>query len=310
MISSSIFSSSARKHVRSIQEQMENSTVNADYITSVLTENQFIDLNTKKLFFFKIAIRGVLNFIVQFIATFLNLSTILAISKYKELQVTSNALVVCFSIGNSLAVVNGTLAIATDFVLEINSKTWKVVCTVLGSFLLFQQFNNVLSITAISFERMYSIFFPFHSYKHNTFEKMAKVSIFILVLSFVAVSTSISVGFIIGNFNSPQRYCGYTAAVGATMMRYVVPMLFFIFSTLSLLATGSITVKLILLKRNRSIANASATNVSEYKITKMLVTGRYILFFNSVFTYHFFVAIKIQIENSTIWILFNLHYQC
>ena len=177
---------------------------------------------------------------------------------------------------------NGTLAIATDFVLEINSETWKVVCTLLGSLLLFQQFNNVLSITAISFERMYSIFFPFHSYKHNTFGKMAKLSIFILVMSFVLVSTLISVGFIIGNFNVPQRYCGYTAAVGATMMRHVVPMLFFIFSTLSLLATGSITVKLILLKRKRSPANASATNVSEYKITKMLVTGRYILFFNSV----------------------------
>ena len=289
---------------------MENSTENLDYITSVLTENQFIDLNTERLFFFKIAIRGVLNFIVQFIATFLNASTIVAISKYKDLQVTANALVVCFSIGNSLAVVNGTLAIATDFVLEINSEVWRAVCTVLGFFLLFQQFNNILSITAISFERMYTIFFPFHSYKHNSFEKMAKVSIFILVISFVVVSTSISVGFIIGNFNSPQRYCGYTAAVGATMMRYVVPMLFFIFSTLSFLATGLITAKLILLERKRSTANASTTNVSEYKITKMLVTGGVYFFFNSIFTYHFIVAIKIRIEYWTISILSNLHFQC
>ena len=267
------------------KNKMDNSTVNPDYTTPVLKEDQFIDIHTEKLYLFKIAIRGVLNFIVQFTATFLNVSTIVTISKYKDLQVTSNALVVCFSVGNSLAVINGILAIATDFVLEINSETWKGICTALGSFLLFQQFNNVLSITAISFERMYSIFFPFHSYKHNTFDKMTKVSIFILVLSFVAVSSLISIGYIIGNFDVPQKYCGYTAAVGATIIRHVVPMLFFIFSTLSLLATGSITAKLILLKRNRSIANASVTNVSEYKITKMLVTGRYILFFNSVLTY-------------------------
>ena len=73
---------------------MENSTVNPDYTTSVLTEDKSI--LTEKLFLFMIAIRGVLNFIVQFIATFLNVSTIIAISKYKDLQITSNALVVCF----------------------------------------------------------------------------------------------------------------------------------------------------------------------------------------------------------------------
>ena len=73
---------------------MENSTVNPDYTTSVLTEDKSIF--TEKLFLFMIAIRGVLNFIVQFIATFLNVSTIIAISKYKDLQITSNALVVRF----------------------------------------------------------------------------------------------------------------------------------------------------------------------------------------------------------------------
>ena len=260
-----------------IQMEMENSTVGLNYNTSVLTEDKHV--LTEKLYLFKIAVRGVLNSIVQLIASFLNVSTITAIYRYKDLQVTSNALVVCFSIGNSLAFINGTLAVATDFVLEVNNETWKIVCTVLGFFLLFQQFNNVLSITAISFKRMYSIFFPLHSYKHNTFEKMTKVSIFVLVLTFLIVSISISLGFVIGNFNDLPMHCGYTAAVGRTMMRQVVTMLFFIFSSLSLLATAFISVKLILIKRKRSTTNVSATNVSEYKITKMLVTGEYILFF-------------------------------
>ena len=257
---------------------MENSTDGFNCNTSILTEDKLI--LTEKLYLFKIAVRGVLNSIVQLIASLLNVSTIAAIYRYKDLQVTSNALVVCFSIGNSLAFINGTLAIATDFVLEINNETWKVVCTVLGFFLLFQQFNNVISITALSFERMYSIFFPLHSYKHNTFEKMTKVSIFVLVLSFIIVSISISVGFVIGNFNGLQTHCGYTPVVGSSMMRNVVTMLFFIFSGLSLLATGFISVKLILIKRKRSTRNASVTNISEYKLTKMLVTGGCLLFFS------------------------------
>ena len=62
---------------------------------------------------FTIAIRGVVLYCVQLIATFLNITTMVATFKYKNLQITSNALIVCFSLGNSVAGIIGTMTILT-----------------------------------------------------------------------------------------------------------------------------------------------------------------------------------------------------
>ena len=148
---------------------MDNISANLSYLAErnhMLTEKQYL---------FKVAVRGYLYYIIQVIATFFNVCTIVVISKYKALQITSNALVVCFSLGNSLAVINGNLTILSDFIIDMQSQTWKYVCTALNFFLLLQQFINVLTIMAISFERVYSIYFPIDSYRCNTFKKMTKV---------------------------------------------------------------------------------------------------------------------------------------
>ena len=111
-------------------------------------------LETESGYIFRLVLRGVLNYIVQLIATFLNVTTIVAVFKYKNLQITSNALIVCFSIGHSLAFINGTLSFFTDFIVEYDTKTWRIACIVLGFFPSWQQYTNLISIVAISIERV------------------------------------------------------------------------------------------------------------------------------------------------------------
>ena len=57
--------------------------------------------------------------------------------------------------------------------------------TLFGFFQLLQQTVNVISIMAIGIERMYSIYFPLHAYKTNSFKIMAKISLLIIVWSFL-----------------------------------------------------------------------------------------------------------------------------
>ena len=250
-------------------------------ITKCINETFFVDDEqddlSEKEYLFKVAVRGVLNYIVQLIATFLNVSTIVVIWKYRGLHITSNALLVCFSIGNSLAFINGTLAILTDFILNVNTKSWKIVCTGLNFFLLLQQYVNIISITAISIERVYCIFFPLHSFQHNNFTKMTKVSIFILIFAFLIVSTEITLGFFLGNFIHVEKilHCGYGTVVGTTVLLYIVIPIVLIFSKISLFFTGLVAGKLIYLKRRRPESCAPKNMRSEYKVTQMLLTGMF-----------------------------------
>ena len=80
------------------------------YFTNIL-RNQTDGENAQTLFVFNVVVRGVLNCIVNFWATFLNVSSIIVICRNKNLQTTSNALVMSFSIGNSLSGVNGILTV-------------------------------------------------------------------------------------------------------------------------------------------------------------------------------------------------------
>ena len=253
---------------------MENIT---KYINGTLYVNDEQSDLSENEYLFKLAVRGVLNYIVQLIATFLNVSAIVAIWKYRGLHITPNALVVCFSVGNSLAIINGTLAIATDFILSVNSNSWRIVCTGLNFFLLLQQYVNVISITAISIERVYCIFFPLHSFQHNNFTKMTKVSIFILVFAILIVSTEVTLGFFLGNFVNIEKilHCGYGTVVGTTVLLYIVIPIVLIFSMINLFFTGLVAGKLIHLKRRRTESCAPKNMSSEYKVTQMLLTGMF-----------------------------------
>ena len=253
---------------------MENIT---QYINGTFFVDDELDDLSQKEYLFKVAVRGVLNYIVQLIATFLKVSTIVTIWKYRGLHITSNALVVCFCVGNSLAFINGTLAILTDFILNVNSKLWKIVCMGLNFFLLLQQYVNIISITAISIERVYCIFFPLHSFQHNNFTKMTKVAIFILLFAFLIVSSEITLGFFLGNFIHVEKilHCGYGTAVGTTVLLYMVIPIVLIFSMISLFFTGLVAGKLIHLKRKRPESCAPKNISSEYKITQMLLTGMF-----------------------------------
>ena len=175
---------------------MANITENND--TSILLDNDPMLTETQQIY--RIVVRGVLNYLIQLTATFLNVSTIIAVKKYKKLQITSNALIICFSLGNSLAVISGTLSIATDFIIDYDTKTWRIVCTALGFFQILQQYINILSIMAISIERVYCVYLPLHYYQHNSFKRMSKVSICVTFLSIMLTITGITLGYIIGNF--------------------------------------------------------------------------------------------------------------
>ena len=105
--------------------------------------NDIQDSENKSKWLFNIMVRGVLNCSVNLLATFLNFSTIVAICKYKNLKTTSNALIVGFSLGNSLSGINGILTLLTAFGLNKLSNTWTLICSIMGFFLLWQQFINI-----------------------------------------------------------------------------------------------------------------------------------------------------------------------
>ena len=75
------------------------------YRTSVINEEDL--MMTTSQFIFYVSVRGVLLTAVKVFVSFLNISTITVIYKYRVLQITSNALIVCFSVGHSLAIIGG-----------------------------------------------------------------------------------------------------------------------------------------------------------------------------------------------------------
>ena len=227
---------------------------------------------TRSQFIFYISIRGVLLSLVMIIVTFLNISTVAVIYKNRVLQITSNALIVCFSVGHSLAVISATTFLLSDYVLHRSTLAWKINCVLLTSFTLYQQANNVFTITAISIERVYSIYYPLHSYKFNSFSRMSKVAVSILSISLIETITQITIGFTTGNFTDTSICTPYTIVgrYGFLFGIIIFSISSFACHSMSLLIVG----KLIHQKHNGNLrTNAGPTN-TEYKITKMLITGK------------------------------------
>ena len=249
---------------------------NSSYFTNYLL-NESDTGNVHNLFVFSVAVRGVLNCTVNFVATFLNVSTIVVIRRYKNLQITSNALVMSFSIGNSLSGVNGVLTVVTSFFIDKNGHQWKIVCSTLGFLLMWQQFINIFSLMAISIERVYSIYFPLHAYKSNTFNKMKRISTFIIILSLLEAITSVKLGFLFGNFQN--RFLCLIRTVTGTL--YIIIGTYAAVSFVSLVMTFAIIAKLMYLQRTQAAVTRTVRDNTEYKITKMLILGKSFLILNA-----------------------------
>ena len=225
---------------------MENTTLSETFtVGSVInsTVGKGHEMSRSEYIFF-IAVRGVLNFVIQVLVTFLNISTIIIIYKNKTLQISSNALVVCFSIGHSSAAVAGISTLVSDHFTPTESKTWKYFCKTYLSLVAFQHSVNCITIMAISIERFYSVKFPLHALKSNTFFRMLKVSVVILLVSFVQVVTIISIGFTTGYIaDYPSACTGHYAFGDKGANAFIIT--FFISSLVGLTMTGMIIFLLI-----------------------------------------------------------------
>ena len=78
-------------------------------VTLVTAHSQEKDNKNTSEFVFTLIVRGVKHYMVLLVSTFLNVSTMVVIYKNRSLQISSNALVISFSIGHSLAAFVGTL---------------------------------------------------------------------------------------------------------------------------------------------------------------------------------------------------------
>ena len=189
------------------------------------------------------------------------------------MQISSNALLVCFSVGNSLAGITGTLSIFTSFVFKNTEQPWKITCSFQAFFSLWQQFINIMSLTAISIERFFTLYFPLFAFKNNSFERMSKVSVCLLVISFLKTSAEKTLGFHYRNFKS-QSICLIRTVTGPVITYYSLVWSFVVCAVVTILNTGLIIGKAIHLKRKRFDTGRSQTNNMQYKITKLLVTGK------------------------------------
>ena len=251
-------------------------------MTTILPEstnnisNKYEHNDTRTQIIFLILVKGVLNISVDLLSTVLSVTTVVAVSKYKNLQITSNALIVCFSIGNSVtALGGGVLTIFNIFYLDTMSKEWTISCTVQTYLQLLQHITNVFSLAAISVERAYSIYFPFHAKKNNNFHRMVKVASILLVFCIMVTTICISFGFIFGNF-ATRSYCLVSIVTGKFMMTFVLLPVFFLGSLITLVNTIFILIKLIKLKRNAKSRSTGSLHLNhDYKITKMLLTGKF-----------------------------------
>ena len=227
---------------------------------------------TRSQFIFYVAVRGVLSSVVMVFVSIINTSTIAVIYKHRVLQITSNALIVCFSGGHSLAVFSAICLLLSDFVLHIYTLAWKINCVLFVFLTVFQHGNNLLCIMAISIERACSIYFPFHSYKFNSFGRMMKVALAVSSISSTTMIIEITIGFITGNFKNTSMCTVYTVAGRHGFLFGFI--LYSIASVVCMLMSLLIVGRLIYRKRKWHFGDSTGPSNSEYKITKMLITGK------------------------------------
>ena len=158
-----------------------------------------------------------------------------------------------------------------------------MICSILGFFLLCQRFINIVSLMAISLERTYSIYFPLHSLKTNSLNKMTKVSIFVIIFTLLKSASEVWLGFELGNNFGQRHLCLIRTLVGSGYSYYTVIGVFVICSTNSLIMTLAIISKVIHVHRRRSTITTTKKDNMEYKVTKMSIMGRFLgSFFFSV----------------------------
>ena len=253
---------------------MENRTLSETFtgtsiINSTVGEG---DQMSRSEYIFFIAVRGVLNFIIQIVVTFLNISTIIVIFRNKTLQISSNALVVCFSIGHSFAGIVGILTLVCDHFVLTFAETWKLCCKTYIFLEGFQHVINYTSTMTISIERFYSIKFPLHAFQYNSFGRMFKVSIVILVISFLIILTMTLIGTFTGDVIYSPTACT-THYVFGQEGTFVYVAIFIVSSLIGLAMTGLI-ISLLIHRQWRQKINETIHHNTEYKITKMLCTGK------------------------------------
>ena len=227
---------------------------------------------TRPKFIFYVSIRGVLLSAVMILVSFLNISTIVVIYKYRVLQITSNALIVCFSVGHSLSIISATTFLLSDYAFHRDTLAWKLNCIFLALFSVYQHANNVSTITAISIERFYSIYYPLHSYKFNSFGRMRKVAVSILIISFIETIIQIITGFFTDDQRDASMCTGYLiiGRYGVIFDMVIISISSIVCLSMSLL----IVVKLIQRKRNQDLRSNTEPNNAKYKVTKMFITGK------------------------------------
>ena len=136
----------------------------------------------------------------------------------------------------------------------------------------FQHGVNCITIMAISIERFYSIKFPMHAFKSNSFNRMIKFSILILLIAFLQVLTMTSIGFSTGYIaDFPSPCTGHFVFGDEGMNLFMVT--FFISSLIGITMTGMIIFLLVHRQWTRKMSQTIHHNI-EFKITKMLCTGK------------------------------------
>ena len=256
-----------------VEKKFSGITMGNDRVSLLATEDTTGPIIGESNLVFNIAVRGVVYCAVNFIATILNTSTIVVTYKYRKLHISSNALLVCFSVGNSLAGITGTLSLFTSFVCKNTEQSWKITCSFQAFFSLWQQFINIMSLTAISIERVFTLYFPLLAYKNNSFKRMSNVSLCLLVISFLKTSAEITLGFHYGNFKN-RSICLIRTVTGPVITYYSLIWSFVVCAVVTIFNTGLIIGKAIHLKRKRFDAGRVHANNMQYKITKLLVTGK------------------------------------
>ena len=227
---------------------------------------------TRSQFIFYVLVRGALLSAVMVFVSFLSLSTITVIYKYRVLQITSNALIVCFSVGHSLSIISATTFLLSDYAFYRDTLAWKINCVLLALFSVYQHANNVSTITAISIERVYSIYYPLHSYKFNSFNRMSKVAVSILIISFIETTIQITIGFFTDDQRDASMCTGYLIIGRYGIIFGMV--IIFISSVVCLCMSLLIVAKLIQRKRNQNLRSNTEPSNAEYKVTKMFITGK------------------------------------
>ena len=255
--------------------------INSTNETVTLVENghnrdtAIVSFNTNELIFL-IAVKGVLNTLVDLLSTILSASTIAVFLRYRNLQIPSHVLLILFSIGNAfLALPGGILTVFNLFYMDRYSTQWTITCTFQGYIQTLQQMLNVLSLAAISVERAYFIYCPFHAREHTTFKGMVKMAAILMMLCLLVTTSWISLGFVFGNFDT-RLYCLISRVTGSHILWYSIFPGFLLASLITLINTLLIFIKLMQLRqkiRSISITRFSQTS-SDYKITKMLLTGK------------------------------------